>query len=151
MKKSILLKKCSKLLIMFIIMFLLGTSITLAATTADLHFCDYGGVRRSFKIAGIVINIVKIVVPLIIIGTAMLSIFKTVMSGKTEDLTGSFSIILKKLIAGIIIFYIPTILDFAFDSLAEYDDSNFLVCTNCLFDTDSCSVSNDMPDTYTED
>ena len=57
-------------------------------------------------IVGIIINIVKIVVPLIIIITGMIAFAKPIISGKTEDLTGNAMILLKKFIAGVAIFYV---------------------------------------------
>ena len=119
-----------------------------AKTSSQLRFCEYSGVLRTFKILGMCVNIIKIVVPLIIIGTAMVSIFKTVSSGKADDLKGSFTLIVKKLIAGLIIFLLPTALDFAFDTLLEYDDSGFTACSNCLLDTGNCNIPTDDPSTY---
>lgn len=119
-----------------------------AKTSNELRFCEYSGVLRTFKILGMCINIIKIVVPLIIIGTAMVSIFKTVTSGKADDLKGSFTLIVKKLIAGLIIFVLPTALDFAFDTLLEYDESGFTACSNCLLDTGNCNIPTDDPSTY---
>ena len=62
--------------------------------------------------------------------------------GKTQDQV-------KKLIAGLIIFLLPTALDFMFDSLLQYDDSAFTACSNCLFDTGNCSIPTTDPNTYT--
>lgn len=139
------------LLVLILSVLAVAPDLVLAAKTSnDLRFCEYSGVLRTFKILGMCINIVKIVVPLIIIGTAMVSIFKTVMSGKTDDLKGSFSLIVKKLIAGLIIFLIPSALDFAFDSLIGYDDSGFTACSNCLLDTGNCTIPTEDPSTYTD-
>ncbi len=121
-----------------------------AKTSSDLRFCEYGGVLRTFMILGMGLNIVKIVVPLLIIGTAMVSMFKTVTSGKSDDLKASFMVIVKKLIAGLIIFLIPSALDFAFDTLLAYDDSGFTSCSNCLLDTGNCNIPDTDPETYTD-
>lgn len=139
------------LLVLILSVLAISPELVLAAkTSSELRFCEYAGVLRTFKIIGMCINIVKIVVPLIIIGTAMVSIFKTVTSGKADDLKGSFSLIVKKLIAGLIIFLIPSALDFAFDSLIGYDDSGFTACSNCLLDTGNCTIPTEDPSTYTD-
>jgi hypothetical protein len=78
----------------------------------------------------------------------MVSIFKTVTSGKADDLKASFSVIVKNLIAGLVIFFVPTILDFAFDTLIGYDDSGFTACSNCLLDTGNCNIPTEDPSTY---
>lgn len=139
------------LLVLILSVLTIAPDLVLAAkTSSELRFCEYGGVLRTFKIIGMCINIVKIVVPLIIVGTAMVSIFKTVTSGKADDLKGSFTLIVKKLIAGLIIFIIPSALDFAFDTLIGYDDSGFTACSNCLLDTGNCTIPTNDPDTYTD-
>ena len=128
----------------------IAPDLVLAATSSKLRICEYGGVLRTLKIIGMAINIVKIIVPLLVIGTAIMSVFKTVTSGKADDLKGSFILILKKVIAGLIIFLIPTVLDFTFDSLLEYDDSGFTACSNCLLDTGNCVIPTTDPNTYTD-
>ena len=139
----------------FIILVLLSVltilpDLVLAATTSEIRFCEYAGVLRTFKILGIIINIVKIVVPLLIIGTAIVSVFKTVTSGKDDDLKASFIIIVKKLIAGLIIFLLPSTVDFAFDTLIGNDTSKFTSCTNCLLDTGNCTIPEEDPSLYTD-
>ena len=129
----------------------IAPKLVLAATSSQLRICEYAGVLRALKIFGIVLIIIKIVVPLIIVGTAIVSVFKTVTSGKADDLKASFGLIVKKLIAGLIIFILPTALDFMFDSLLEYDDSSFTSCSNCLLDTGNCVIPTSDPDTYVED
>lgn len=129
----------------------IAPDLVLAATSSELKICEYAGVLRTLKILGMVINIIKIVVPLIIIAGAIMSVFKTVSSGKADDLKASFTLILKKVIAGLIIFLLPTALDFMFDSLLEYDDSEFTACSNCLLDTGNCVIPDSDPDTYVED
>lgn len=143
------MKKKKLILIMVLALLAVTPNIVMAGkTSSELRFCEYGGVLRTFKILGLCINIIKIVIPLIITGTAIVSVFKTVTSGKAEDLKGSFMLILKKIIAGLIIFLIPTALDFAFDTLLEYDDSGFTACTNCMFDTGNCNIPTEDPSTY---
>ena len=101
-------------------------------------------------ILGVIINIVKIVVPLILIITGMIAFSKTIISGKTEDMTASISLLAKKIIAGLIVFLIPSVLDFTFDTLIGADDSSFTECTNCLLDTENCTIPESDPSTYTE-
>lgn len=134
---------------LFFASFLL-VNVVYAATSSKIAFCDYSGVRRTFMILGIVINIVKIVVPLILIITGMVTFSKTIISGKSEDMTASLGILAKKIIAGLVVFLIPGLLDFTFDSLIGADESNFTECANCLLDTENCTIPEHDPDTYTE-
>lgn len=139
----------SILFVLFICAFL-TLNVVYAATSSKIEFCDYSGVRRTFMILGVIINIVKIVVPLILIITGMIAFSKTIISGKTEDMTASISLLAKKIIAGLIVFLIPSVLDFTFDTLIGADDSSFTECTNCLLDTENCTIPESDPNTYTE-
>lgn len=152
------MKKTSKKQLLFFIIFVIlfmSLNFVYASTSSKISFCEYGGVVRTFKIIGILINIVKVVVPILIIITAMINISKTILSGKTDDLKANFMQLAKQIIAGLVIFCIPTVLDFAFDNLAgdgtAYDPSGFTVCTNCLFDTEHCKIPEKDPDIYTTD
>lgn len=135
--------------ILFILLFL-SLNFVYAATSSKVEFCEYSGVRRTFMILGMVINIVKIVVPLILIITGMITFSKTIITGKSDDLKTSINILAKKIVAGLIVFLIPSVLDFTFDTLLGVDDSSFIECTNCLLDTDNCTIPETDPDTYTE-
>ncbi len=143
------LKKWSKKLFFFLFLIILSVGVVYAETTSKINFCDYGGVRRTFKIIGIIINLVKIVVPLILMASAMVVFFKTIVSGKIDDFKASLMQVVKQGIAGLVIFCIPGILDFAFDSLLDGTDfSSFTTCTNCLLDTDKCTIPDKDPEVY---
>lgn len=127
-----------------------GTNIVYAATTGKLEFCEYAGVRRAFKIAGLIISMLKIIVPLIVVITGMISFAKPIISGKAEDITGNAMILIKKVIAGLVIFIIPDIMNYAFNLVPDYDDSSMSQCTTCLLDVDNCTIPTSDPVTYTE-
>jgi len=131
-------------------LFLLGYDIVYAATSSKIQFCNYGGVRRTFMLIGICINLIKVIIPLLISGVAMVSFFKTVTSGKFDDLKATILQLVKQLVAGLIIFCLPALLDFVFESLVGYDDSGFTICTNCLFNPDKCTIPDEDPVTYTK-
>lgn len=128
----------------------LGVNIVYAATSAKLSFCEYAGVRRAFKIAGLIINMVKIIVPLIIIITGMIGFAKPIISGKTEDITANAMTLVKKVIAGLVIFLLPGICDYAFSLIPNYDNSSMAACTTCLLDVNGCTIPTSDPVTYTE-
>ena len=57
------------------------------------------------------------IVPLIIIITTMIALFKVVLSGKKEEMIDTVNVSVKKIIAGLVVFFIPLILSFAIDNL----------------------------------
>lgn len=147
-----ILKKYKFIIIFVLALVLLGAipHLVYAATTSKLNFCQYGGTRRTFKILGLAINIIKIIVPLILIITGVITLSKTIFTGKDDDLKSSALTLVKKAVAGVIIFLLPTALDYAFDTLVGYDDSSFTACTECMLNPDNCQIPTEDPDTYTE-
>ena len=127
----------------------LTTNIVYAATSSKVALCEYSGIVRGFKIAGLILVFAKVLVPIIIIITGMISFAKPIISGKSDDIKQNATILAKKIFAGIIIFYIPTLIDFAFSLVPNYDDSSMSKCTECLFNPNSCSIPTSDPDTYT--
>lgn len=120
---------------------------TVAVTTGELKFCDYVGTRKTFKTVGYFLIVIKILVPVLLIGAAMIDLFKIVLSGKDDDLRKSVSTIIKRAIAGIIVFLIPSLFNYIFNDLVEYDDTSVKKCTTCLLDIDKCDTSGNDPDT----
>ena len=142
MKKKINFKYILSLVL--ILGIFLTSSIVYAKTDSNVHFCEYPGVLRTFKIIGIFITVMKIVVPLIIIITGSISFIKPIISGTVDDLKGNFVQLLKKVIAGLLIFFIPTILQFLFDLAPNYQDTDMSKCTNCILG-ENCTIPSDNP------
>lgn len=149
--KNLNTKKIIMFSLFVITILLLGSNVVYAATSSELNFCDYAGSRRTFQIAGVILNIAKIVVPVLIIILGMIAFVKPMMSGKVDDIKESAMKLMKQCIAGIVIFFIPSILDFCFGLIPDYDDSPVAECTTCLFDPDGCVIPDEDPTTYTDD
>ena len=149
--KKLLSKYKRVILYTLLLLFICTADFVYAKTTGEIKFCDYGSVQRTLKIIGILILIMKIVAPLIIIATAFFAFFKPVISGTVDDFKGSFKTLMMKIIAGLIIFVIPSMLDYTFDNLLGAEDSSFNKCSNCLLDVDSCNPTDEVPEYYTDD
>ncbi len=138
------------ILTLLLIVLCVGPKLVFAATSSKLNFCQYRGTRRAFKILGLVINFIKILVPIILIITGIMSLSKTIFSGKSEDFTASLTLLVRKCIAGIVIFLLPTVINYAFDSLIGYNDASFTACTRCMLTPNNCQIPDEDPDTYTD-
>lgn len=108
------------------------------------------GIRQSFRTLGYFIAIAKWIVPFILIVFGMIDFGKVVISGDDKAINKATYTIIKRVIAGIIVFFIPTImlaLMHLFEFVTVYrtagnfnitikDDRNdsFGACTKCLFD-----------------
>ena len=137
--------KTSLILFLIAVMFA-GVNIAYAATSGDLHFCQQPGVVRTMKIIGLIIGVVKVILPVIIIITAMITFTKVVISGKDEDFKESAKTVMKKVIAGIIIFLIPEMIHFVFTKVVNANStSNFTKCETCLNKPNNCSIPTTTP------
>lgn len=106
-----------------------------------MEFCNNESVLGIIRIFGIIIEIVKIVIPLLIIVFGMIDFGKVVISSDEKEINKSTNRIVKRIVAGVLIYFIPTIVLALFDylQLSEiYTDENFYKCTTCLFDTSTC-------------
>lgn len=104
-----------------------------------------------FQLLGYAIYAVKIIVPLILIILAIIDIFKIVVSGEEKDLKAFGALMIKRFIAAVIIFFIPSIVSFILTMIegASETVSQFSMCHVCLlepFDEDCNSATDDMKD-----
>lgn len=116
--------------------------------TDALGFCEDEGVLKAFKIAGTFLKILKIVVPILIIILGSVDFGKAVISDDQKAISKSAQSLGKRLIAGIIIFFIPTIINVVFNVIDGFDDvkSDFTKCTNCLLS--DCNEKSDLNINY---
>jgi len=145
-------KKLKKIIFfsIFIILFL-SINIVYAKTSAKINFCDYSGVRRGLKVLGMFIVLAKIIVPVIIIITGIKPFFQAATNGGSDELAGAFKTLFRQIAAGIIIFFIPGIIDYVITGLVGYSDSGFSQCEKCVLDINSCTIPDTDPEYYEDD
>ena len=75
------------------------------------NFCERKGILQVLRIGGTALNIIKILVPVLLIITATIEVSRAFMSGDDNDIKKAGTSSLKKAIAAIIIFFIPSIVE----------------------------------------
>ena len=100
-----------------------------------IDMCTNPYILRVLYILVIVLRIVCIVVPIIIVATTMMKAFQTVISGKEDSLKEMLPFTLKKIIAGLVIFFLPTILNMCFSLVGDSSYEINLCETNLNLDT----------------
>lgn len=147
--------KLNKYKFLFLIIIMLVTfkaNPILAKTIVDINICEFREALQLLKLIGIVLILVKILLPLFLLFSSLKDCYKAVVSGKQEDISGMIPKFFKRFLAAAIIFFLPTLVYWAVDSLIdEYDDSAFRECTTCLFEPDICTIPAQNPDLYEED
>ena len=80
-------------------------------------FCrDSGGI---WQILGYVINAFKIIIPIIIVILAILDLGKAVMAGKEDEIKSAQNMLIKRIIYGVAIFFVVTIVQVVFNLVGE--------------------------------
>lgn len=91
-----------------------------------LSLCNSSHVLTLFLFIKYFISITFIVVPIIVIIRAMIPFFQLIMSGK--DIKEAVWPVVKSIIAGFIVFLIPSICKFVFTSLVDLSNSGLTQC-----------------------
>lgn len=130
----------------------INNSSTYLATTPVAEYvaenpCDEDSIRRVLKIIGYVLLIAKVAVPLIIIGFGTVDLFKSVVDKDEKSLGKQLKQLGIRIIAGIIVFFIPTFINAFFqisDTLNVIETDQFKTCASCLLEPTNdtkCSVN----------
>ncbi len=96
--------------------------------------------KSSLKFIGYIFLIVKIVIPLLLIIFGVIDLFKAVTGGKDGEINKSIKTFVFRLIAGVAIFFVPTIISFIFTLVDGFDsvESEFAICQRCILNVSKC-------------
>ena len=96
-------------------------------------FCHETAVLWQF--VGIVLLVVKIVIPVILIILGMVDLGKAVIASKDDAISKSAKQLLMRLIAAVVIFFIPTIVSAIFFLIGSFNNdvrADYEVCRECI-------------------
>lgn len=108
----------------------------------NVVFCS-GGVLTAFKIVGYIVYVLKMIIPLVLIIMGSIDFAKAVISTNEKPNTDVIKAFTTRIVIGVIIFLIPTVLSFLInlvDGATDlFEDSEFTSCTTCLLDPMNCN------------
>ena len=94
---------------------------------------------------GYVLLVFKIAIPLLIIFYGVFDFGKAVTSGKDDEIKKSAKTLMLRAVAGVIIFFVPSIVMWLFGAVAQYRDAdsnvNFGNCRTCVLAPWNCDTS----------
>jgi len=106
----------------------------------DVSFCAQ--TANIWKILGYVVLVFKIVIPLLLIIFGMIDIGKAVISSDDKAISKATGTLIKRFVAAVVIFFVPTIVSALFNILAISDlstgDSN--ICVQCVTNVTKCNT-----------
>ncbi len=96
-----------------------------------------------WQVVGYIFFILKIVIPLIIIILGIVNLAKAVTSNDDKAVSKAAGTLIKKIVIGVVIFFIPTIVGAVFRLLGLFVDysEDFNVCRNCILSPNACDTS----------
>jgi len=107
----------------------------------DINFCAQ--TANIWQIMGYVVMVFKIVIPLLLIIYGMLDLGKAVISNDDKAISKATSTLIKRFIAAVVVFFVPTIVSALFNILnitnMSSGDSN--ICVQCVTNVNSCDTS----------
>lgn len=90
-----------------------------------------------FRFIGYILAIIKILIPILLILIGSIDIIKSMISLNKESLNKNIILFTKRLIAAVVIFFIPLIINFFMIKITQIDSS----CLNCVLDVNTCKVN----------
>ncbi len=95
-----------------------------------------------WQILGWVLFVFKIAIPLIIILFGAIDLGKAVVASKDDEIKKSVKSLVMRAIAGIVIFFIPTLVGAIFSLVTEFTSSSYKneynVCKTCITSPSGC-------------
>ena len=112
---------------------------------SDYDFCSRTSI---WKVIGFVILTAKILIPLILIIFGMIDFSKAVIASKDDQISKSINSLIKRIIAGIVVFFIPSLITAIFNllelgGLNTDDGKNCIYCMTKPFSSD-CDTSKSL-------
>ncbi len=93
-----------------------------------------------WSFVGYVLLLFKIVIPILLIIWGMLDLGKAVVAAKDDEIKKATKSFAMRLIAGVIVFFIPTIVTFVFSIVSGFGEveGEYDTCVNCINNPASC-------------
>ncbi len=94
--------------------------------------CEDNNILKTFRLFGYLIVVAKVAVPFIIIAFGMVDISKAVTVGDHGTLMKQLKTMGMRILIGLLIFVLPTIVYAVIENFVSSDVSSNLKCTKCL-------------------
>lgn len=104
------------------------------------QLCKSNNLKVPLKYVGWILTAAKVIIPILIIIFGAIDFFKVMISNKSDEIPKAIQALVFRVIAGVVIFFIPAMIHFLFALIDDWNDyqSNYSECTKCLYDPKSC-------------
>ena len=124
----------------YLLLLLLILPITVHAEAVGENMCSREEIQNVMIFFGYIIMFIILFVPLIIIGQGVFIFYNGVKAGKEDELKKCVQTLGKRILVGIIIMLLPTIIDITLSTVKDWTDyqGEYETCTECLFHPNNC-------------
>jgi len=114
------------------------TSTEKEVLEATTDYCTR--LKEPLKFLGRIVFIVKIVIPIVIIAFGIIDLFRAVIGSKDDEIKKSVRSVAFRCIAGVVIFFLPTIISVVFSLISDFANikGDFNACQKCIFNVSKC-------------
>ena len=121
-----------------------GSTGTTVGKSGGIDLCQNAGVVKSAQIVGWMLFVIKIVAPLILIIMGIIEIAKAVVSNDDKAIKVALSALVKRAIAAVVIFFVPTIIALIFNLVGNASEAKgkFSCLSTCISTPSSCTIPN---------
>ena len=104
--------------------------------------CHDVNVLKGLRVLGYVVLIVKVLVPVVLIITGMYAFFKAMVASDEREIKDAVTLLISKVITGIIVFFIPTIISAVLSLIKNVNTSTstYAVCVKCVVSVKDCNM-----------
>jgi len=108
--------------------------------SAGTTYCSDPNFIKPFKFLGRIFTILKILIPIIIIGFGAFDLSKAVVASKDDEIKKSIRSLAMRALAGIIIFFVPTIVNLVFTLVDDWNQysTDYSKCSRCISNPGKC-------------
>lgn len=101
--------------------------------------CFCNDTANAWQVVGYVLTIFKIIIPCLLIIYGMFDLGKAVISNKEDEIKKSTKTLLRRAIAAVIIFFIPTLVSVLMGLIQGFNENkeNYNICRKCLTNPNS--------------
>lgn len=113
------------------------------------NICTQSSYRKPARFIGILLNFIRIIVPIVIIGFGAFDFYKAMTAQKDGAFSKALKNIAIRVVAGVFIFLLPGIVQFVIQMVTEWNQDGYqnawCCCTDCILnsqcDVNACSSS----------
>lgn len=131
---------------------LMNLFLTMSKSSTDIKvgtahgFCAQ--TANIWQIVGYVLLVFKIVIPLLLIILGMLDLGKAVIASKDDEIKKSITSLVKRAIAAVVIFLLPTIVSFLIGVIGGFNEEakeDYDICRKCIVNPNNeCQIAKDL-------